>query len=260
MNLNFNMNILPSFCYTCEEFRAPPTSGLGWASAGVDRVWKSPFYASLWQLGTWGLSKLLTLDLWSRRPKLPTNLMGSLELPRPWCLKNGKKTRLVRNGPFLRSYHSLRSYHIVYDYCIYINKFHCNCYIHKILWYVVHIRSAWAQSRPYAATKCKRLKCMAEYKGVSEEILEVDIEENGTVSLETLKSLFGPHKCYTNPLWKSSDNKLLEPKDRWEAALMIHLQLQLKMVRPITANKVMPFRRKLLAHSLKGAGCQTSLT
>ena len=29
MNLNFGMNILPSSCYTCDKFQAPPTSGLG---------------------------------------------------------------------------------------------------------------------------------------------------------------------------------------------------------------------------------------
>ena len=52
MNFKLGMNILPSSCYTRYELRAPPISGAGGASARVDRVRKSPFYASLWQLAT----------------------------------------------------------------------------------------------------------------------------------------------------------------------------------------------------------------
>ena len=50
MNFNFGMNILPSSCYTRKEFRATPKSGMGGASAHVNRVQKSPFYASLWRI------------------------------------------------------------------------------------------------------------------------------------------------------------------------------------------------------------------
>ena len=62
-------------------------------------------------------------------------------------------------------------------------------------------------------------------QGVNEEIVEVDIEEDRTISLETLKSLFGPEVSaftYTNPLSgrervvRVADSKLLEPKDGWE--------------------------------------------
>ena len=67
MNLNFGMNILPSSCYTRKEFRVPPTSGLGGAITRVDRVRKSPFYASLW---------LLTIQ--DNRLALPSNV-GSVK-------------------------------------------------------------------------------------------------------------------------------------------------------------------------------------
>ena len=50
MDLNFGMIILPSSYYTRKEFRAPPIYCVGGASAHVDRVRKSPFYASLWRL------------------------------------------------------------------------------------------------------------------------------------------------------------------------------------------------------------------
>ena len=52
MNLSFGMNILPSSCYTCKEFRAPPTSGMGRVSTRVNHVRKSQSYASIWQLTT----------------------------------------------------------------------------------------------------------------------------------------------------------------------------------------------------------------
>jgi hypothetical protein len=50
MNLKPCMNIHPSSYYTRCEYGAPPTSGVGGASECADRVRKSPFYASLWQL------------------------------------------------------------------------------------------------------------------------------------------------------------------------------------------------------------------
>ena len=50
MNFKLGMNILPSSCYTQYELRAQPITGVGGASARVDRVRKSPFYASLWRL------------------------------------------------------------------------------------------------------------------------------------------------------------------------------------------------------------------
>jgi len=48
-DFNFGMKILTSSCYTRKKFRTTPTSGLGGASTQVNRVQKSPFYASLWQ-------------------------------------------------------------------------------------------------------------------------------------------------------------------------------------------------------------------
>jgi len=48
-DFNFGVKILTSSCYTCKKFRATPTSGMGGASARVDRIQKLPFYASLWQ-------------------------------------------------------------------------------------------------------------------------------------------------------------------------------------------------------------------
>ena len=53
MDLNFGIIILPSSYYTHKEFRAPPISCVGGASERVDRVRKSPFYASLWRLTSW---------------------------------------------------------------------------------------------------------------------------------------------------------------------------------------------------------------
>jgi hypothetical protein len=50
MNLKPGMNILPSSYYTRCEFGATPISSMGGASERVDRVRKSPFYASLWRL------------------------------------------------------------------------------------------------------------------------------------------------------------------------------------------------------------------
>jgi len=49
-DLNFGVMILTSSCYTGKEFHAMSTSSLGGASARVNHVQKSPFYASLWQL------------------------------------------------------------------------------------------------------------------------------------------------------------------------------------------------------------------
>ena len=48
-DFNFGVKILTSSCYTRKKFHAMPTSGLGRVSMRVDRVQKSPFYASLWQ-------------------------------------------------------------------------------------------------------------------------------------------------------------------------------------------------------------------
>ena len=39
--------------YNCCKLRAPPTFGMGGASAHVDRVRKMPFYALLWRLTAW---------------------------------------------------------------------------------------------------------------------------------------------------------------------------------------------------------------
>ena len=118
-----------------------------------------------------------------------------------------------------------------------------------------------------------------ECKGVNGEFIEVDIEEDRTVSLETLKSLFGPEVSaltYTNPLSgrervvRVADSKLLEPKDGWEAldrvySISFGFQHPLDSTTPkpvqdsttsaeydasITSNKMTPFTRKLLAHPL----------
>ena len=50
MTIKIAMNTLTLSYYTHKKFRAPPTSGMGRASARVDHVRKSPFYAALWQL------------------------------------------------------------------------------------------------------------------------------------------------------------------------------------------------------------------
>ena len=111
-----------------------------------------------------------------------------------------------------------------------------------------------------------------ECKGENGEIIEVDIEENRTVRLETLRSLFGAEVSaltYTNPMSgrervvRVADNKLLEPKDGWEFEDRIYsisfgfqCPSVTKPVRdsvvpgPISANKVTPFTRKVLAHPL----------
>ena len=55
-------------------------------------------------------------------------------------------------------------------------------------------------------------------------VLEIDIEDDGTIGLETLNSVFGETATgltYTNPstgrerLVRVSDKKMLEPKDGW---------------------------------------------
>jgi len=83
-DFNFGVMILKSSCYTRKEFCTTPTSGLGRASTRVDRVRKLPFYAPLWQFTIQYTRLILMLDLWSRRPKLSTNQVGSLELLWPW--------------------------------------------------------------------------------------------------------------------------------------------------------------------------------
>ena len=50
MDLKVGMIILPSSSYNQKEFRALPITDVGGASAHVDRIRKSPFYASFWQL------------------------------------------------------------------------------------------------------------------------------------------------------------------------------------------------------------------
>ena len=53
MNFKPGMNILQSSYYTCYKLRAPLTSGMGGASAHVDRIQKTPFYGPLWWLTAW---------------------------------------------------------------------------------------------------------------------------------------------------------------------------------------------------------------
>ena len=64
-------------------------------------------------------------------------------------------------------------------------------------------------------------------KGDDGSVTEVDIDDDGTVSLETLQSSIGPNESaltYLNPLTgrdrvvKVSDEKLVEPKDGWRAS------------------------------------------
>ena len=107
MNFKRGMNILTSSCYTRCKLRAPPISGVGGVSGRVDLVWKSLFYASLWLLTArdrrLAAASILTLDPWSRRPKLLTSQVGSLGLLRLWngdSLKTAKKTRFSWSGPF----------------------------------------------------------------------------------------------------------------------------------------------------------------
>ena len=47
MSFRLGANILQSLVNTCCKFRAPPTSGMGMATAQLDRVRNRPFYASL---------------------------------------------------------------------------------------------------------------------------------------------------------------------------------------------------------------------
>ena len=54
-------------------------------------------------LGTGGLLRILTLDLWSRRPKLLINQVWSPRLLLPWNgdkLKSDKKSCFARSAPF----------------------------------------------------------------------------------------------------------------------------------------------------------------
>jgi len=72
-------------------------------SVRVNHVWKLPFYASFGSsmFRTGGLLQLLTLDLWSRKPKLSTNQVGRLLWP---CngdrLKNSKKKKKKKKIAF----------------------------------------------------------------------------------------------------------------------------------------------------------------
>ena len=96
----FGVMIFTSFCNTRSEFHAKPDSGLGGASTRVDHVQKSLFYASLWRftIRYRRLTLASNLDLWSRRPKLSTNQVGTLGLSWPWngdSLKNSKKSHFV---------------------------------------------------------------------------------------------------------------------------------------------------------------------
>ena len=83
IDLNFGVMILTSSRYTHKEFCATPASSLGGASAQVNCVQKSLFYASIWwftvQYRRLNLASN-TLDMWSKKPKLSTNQVGSLGL------------------------------------------------------------------------------------------------------------------------------------------------------------------------------------
>ena len=96
-------NVTPS-CRLCCKLRAPPTSGMGGASTRVDLIPKTPHFGGS-PLRTGALLRLLTLDLWSRRPKLLTNQIWSLGLPLPWNggkLKSDKNRVLREVPPFLK--------------------------------------------------------------------------------------------------------------------------------------------------------------
>ena len=68
-------------------------------------------------------------------------------------------------------------------------------------------------------------------KLASGNLMEVDIDEDGSVSLGTLKSQFGPQVAtltYTNELTgrerlvRVSGNSLLEPKDGWKTTTRVY--------------------------------------
>ena len=50
MTIKISTNTLTLSCYTRKEFRAQPTYGMGGASALVDLIRKSPFFAVLCSL------------------------------------------------------------------------------------------------------------------------------------------------------------------------------------------------------------------
>ena len=90
--------------YTRCKSRALPTSGVGGARPALI-TFKNHHFMALFggsPLRAGGLLRLLTLDLWSRRPKLLTNQVWSLGLSLPWNggkLKSDKKSRFVRSAP-----------------------------------------------------------------------------------------------------------------------------------------------------------------
>ena len=82
---DFGVMILTSSYYTHKEFCATPTSGFGRASAQVDCVRKSPFYASLWWFTVQYRRLTLAYNIGSVKQKaymckLSTNQVGSLGL------------------------------------------------------------------------------------------------------------------------------------------------------------------------------------
>ena len=143
MNFKPGMNILTSSCYTCCKSRAPPTSGVGGASASItfgNRHFMPHFFGSL--LRTGGLLRLLTLNLWSRRPKQLINQVseasGSWDLEMVTVWKMAKKLHFARNGPFsqiLSQIIILLELHRIYS------TFHLR--VHSIPIWSIHILYAW---------------------------------------------------------------------------------------------------------------------
>ena len=87
MTIKITMNTLTLSCCTHKEFRAPPTSCMGWASAHINRVRKLLFYAVLWQL-----------TARDRRFAVASNQVGKPGLLVAWNggkLKSDKKSHFV---------------------------------------------------------------------------------------------------------------------------------------------------------------------
>ena len=72
MNFKPGMNILLSSYYTRCKSRAPPTFGMGGASARVNRIRKTPFFGPLWRLTARDRRLALASNIGSVKQKVQT--------------------------------------------------------------------------------------------------------------------------------------------------------------------------------------------
>ena len=148
-DFDFGVMILTSSFYTGKEFRTTPISGLGGVSARVDHVQNHNFMphfgGSLFSTG--GLFWLLTLDLWSRRPKLSINQVGNLWLLWPWnddSLKNSQKKKIT----FCVIWSILSSYHKWYA-----PMYMAECWVLS-MWTPFFSIGMWQTSALYLPSSC----------------------------------------------------------------------------------------------------------